>query len=68
MSILDCASRPWVEFDPQNAQHRAWFAEFQRSKSWAKCPVRFTVSGQAGVVHVIIQRKLIDYYTEQEFA
>lgn len=68
MSILNCVSRPWVEFDPENSQHRQWFAEFQRHKSWAKCPVRFTVSGQAGVVHGIIQRKLIDYYTEKEFS
>jgi hypothetical protein len=68
MSILNFAARPWVEFDAANPQHRAWFAEFQRSRSWAKCPVRFTVSGQAGVVHGIIQRKLIEYYTDLEFA
>jgi hypothetical protein len=67
MSILSQANRPWVEFDPTLAQHRKWFVEFQRTASWAKCPVRFMTRGNAGMVHGAITRKLVEYWGSQEF-
>ena len=67
MSRLDYIGRPWVAFDESNKQHRKWFAEFQRSKTWGRCPVRFIVSDDHGDLLTMIQRRLIDYYTTREF-
>lgn len=67
MSKLSFIGRPWVVFDPTLEQHRQWFAEFQARRSWGHCPVRFIVDDNAGDLLTMIQRKLIDYYTNKEF-
>jgi hypothetical protein len=67
MSRLDYIGRPWVAFDPENKQHRKWFAEFQRSGTWGHCPVRFIVSDEHGDLITLIQRKLIGHYVDKEF-
>jgi hypothetical protein len=67
MSRLAYIGRPWTAFDPANKQHRKWFAEFQRSGTWGRCPVRFIVSDDHGNLINIIQTKLIDYYVDKEF-
>jgi hypothetical protein len=67
MSRLDYIGRPWTAFDPENKQHRKWFAEFQRSGTWGHCPVRFIVSDQHGDLITLIQRKLIGHYVDREF-
>ena len=67
MSRLDYIGRPWVAFDETNKQHRKWFAEFQKSKTWGKCPVRFIVSDDAGDLLTLIQQRLNKFYTEKEF-
>ena len=67
MSRLAYIGRPWTAFDPANKQHRRWFAEFQRSGTWGRCPVRFIVSDDHGNLINIIQTKLIDYYVDKEF-
>ena len=67
MSILLFNGRPWVVFDAYNRQHRKWFAEFQRDRTWGNCPVRFISDDAAGDLLTMIQRRLIDYYTAKEF-
>jgi hypothetical protein len=67
MSRLDFIGRPWVAFDESNRQHRQWFAEFQETRTWGHCPVRFIVSDDHGDLLTMIQRRLITYYTNKEF-
>lgn len=67
MSRLDYIGRPWVSFSPENKQHRKWFAEFQRTGTWGRCPVRFIVSDEHGDLITLIQRKLIGHYVDREF-
>lgn len=67
MSRLSLYGRQWVVFDAQSKQHRQWFAEFQARKSWANCPVRFIIDDENGDLLTMIQRRLIEYYTDQEF-
>ena len=67
MSRLAFYGRQWTVFDADHKDHRQWFAEFQRSGTWSKCPVRFIVDDDHGDLITMIQRKLIEYYTDQEF-
>lgn len=67
MSRLQFIGRPWVDFDAANKQHRKWFAEFQRSGTWGRCPVRFFVSDDHGDLLTLIRRRLIDHYVNREF-
>jgi hypothetical protein len=67
MSRLAFFGRPWVVFDPANKNHRRWFAEFQANRAWGQCPVRFIVADENGDLITLIQRKLIEYYTNKEF-
>jgi len=68
MNKLQLAARPWQIFDPTNAQHRLYYAEFNRKGSWGTCPVRFVVTDDQGDLVTMIQRSLIKYYVDQEFA
>jgi hypothetical protein len=54
-------------FDAYNKQHREWFAEFQTHRSWSRCPVRFIIDNENGDLLTMIQRRLIEYYTDREF-
>jgi hypothetical protein len=67
MSRLELFSRPLVAFDAANKDHRRWFAHFQARHAWGKCPVRFIVPDDQGDLITLIQRRLIDYYTQKEF-
>lgn len=67
MSRLAFIGRPWVAFDAANRQHRQWFAEFQRTRTWGRCPVRFIVADDHGDLLMMIQTRLIDYYVGKEF-
>jgi hypothetical protein len=60
--------RPWVVFDAKNKLHRKWFAAFNRTLSWGGCPVRFVVNDDHGDLVTMIQRELIAYYVNKEFA
>jgi hypothetical protein len=60
--------RPWVVFDAKNKEHRKWFADFNRTNSWGRCPVRFVVNEDHGDLITMIQRELIAYYVDKEFA
>jgi hypothetical protein len=67
MSRLQLHGRQWVVFDPYNKNHRRWFAEFNRTAKWGKCPVRFVVNEDHGDLITQIQRELIAYYVSKEF-
>ncbi|NCZ53677.1 hypothetical protein EBY67_03525 [bacterium] len=67
MSRLAFYGRPWIVFDAYNKQHREWFAEFQARRSWSRCPVRFIIDDENGDLLTMIQRRLIEYYTDREF-
>ncbi len=67
MSILDLKSRPTVEFDAKNLQHRKHYAEFVKKKSWGYCPVRFAVRGSRTDLITQIERDMVDYYSYKEF-
>lgn len=67
MSKLHMGGRPWVLFEVDNPQHREWFAEFVKTKTWGKCPVRFEIDGEPGSIETI-KRMLLEYYTMKEFS
>lgn len=67
MSQLSYWGRPWAVFDPANKQHRCWFTQFQRSRTWGHCPIRFVITDESGDLITAIQRQLIDYYINKEF-
>lgn len=67
MSRLTYFGRPFTAFDPANKEHRKWFAEFQSRSSWGQCPVRFIIPDDSGDLLTLIQRRLVDYYTQREF-
>ncbi len=68
MSLLAYHGRPWAKFDAYNKNHRRWFAEFNANRTWKNCPVRFIVDEEQGDLITMIQRKLIQYYVDNEFA
>jgi hypothetical protein len=68
MSKLQLYGRPYVIFDPANKDHRRWFAKFNKHLSWGGCPVRFVIDDDHGDLVTMIQRKLIQYYVDKEFA
>jgi len=67
MSRLAYFSRPWVAFEASNKKHRRYFAEFQRTGTWGRCPVRFIIPDDSGDLITMIQRRLIDFYVQREF-
>ena len=67
MSKLALSNRIYVIFDVQNKLHRKWFAEFNQTRKWAKCPVRFVIDNDSGDLVTMIQRSLIQYYVDKEF-
>lgn len=67
MGKIQLFGRPWTVFDPNNKQHREWYADFERTSSWGSCPVRFIVDDDAGDLISMIQRRLLNFYTNKEF-
>jgi hypothetical protein len=68
MSQLALCGRPWTVFNPASKQHREWYHEFVKSNTWGRCPVRFVVPEDHGDLITMMQRTLVKYYIEQEFA
>lgn len=66
MSKLHLHARPWVTFNAADSQHRAWYADYIRTRSWGACPVRFEVDNEPGHIGAI-ERLLLEYYTKKEF-
>ena len=67
MSRLEVFARPIQVFDPRSREHRKAFHQFVKTSSWAQCPVRFVVLDDQGDLVTMIQRSLIEYYTNNEF-
>ncbi len=68
MSRLEFYCRPLVAFDPNNKDHRRFYAEFVNTSSWGSCPVRFIVpEDHGGDLVSMIKNSLINYYVEREF-
>lgn len=67
MSVLHFNARPWTVFDPDNKDHRKWYADFVKSGTWGRCPYRFIVPEDHGDLITMCQRSLIKYYVEKEF-
>jgi hypothetical protein len=67
VSRLQLHGRPWVVFDAKNKDHRRWFADFNQTGAWGRCPVRFVVNEDHGDLITMIQRELIRFYVDREF-
>jgi hypothetical protein len=67
MSRLQLHGRQWVVFDAKNKDHRRWFADFNETGAWGRCPVRFVVNDDHGDLITQIQRELIAHYVGKEF-
>lgn len=68
MSLMLLVGRPWVIFDAANRHHRKWYFQFQETRSWGNCPVRFILPGEEGDLVSMVNRQLIEYYTKKEFS
>jgi hypothetical protein len=69
--LLDHAQRPLVIFNPALKEHRAHYANFLKTNTWGKCPVRFAVDGPDGSNNNLayaMQRMLTEHYITKEFA
>jgi hypothetical protein len=67
MSRLQLHGRQFVVFDANNKDHRKWFADFNSTRRWGQCPVRFVVNDDHGDLITQIQRELIQFYVDKEF-
>ena len=68
MSKLEYLMRPLVAFDPQNKDHRRYYAEYVQYGGWGKCPVRFICPEDIGHdMPTMIRNRLCEYYISREF-
>ncbi len=68
MSKLEYLMRPLVAFDPNNKDHRRYYAEFLEYGGWGRCPVRFVCPEDIGHdLPTMIKNSLIEYYVGREF-
>lgn len=68
MSKLEYLQRPLVAFDPNNKDHRRYYAEFLQYGGWGRCPVRFVVTDDCGMdLPTMIKNRLCEYYISREF-
>ncbi len=57
-----------MAFDPNNKDHRRYYAEFVELGSWGRCPVRFICpEDNGGDLISMIKNNLIQYYIDREF-
>jgi hypothetical protein len=67
MTKLEFFNRPLVAFDPNNRQHREWFAEFMVHNTWGRCPVRFIVPEDSGLdLPGMCKDLLLEYYIKKD--
>lgn len=67
MTILNINARPWVSFDPSDADHRAYYMKFLQDHTWRSCPVQFHLEKGYGDLASQIENKLAAWYLSQEF-
>ena len=67
MSVLFRGSRPIVAFDVENPDHRRWFNDFVKYRTWGKSPVRFMTEALDQDLVSYINDKMLTYYLKQEF-
>lgn len=68
MSRLEYFARPLVAFDPNNKDHRRYYAEYVEYGGWGRCPVRFICPEDHGDnLPTMIRNSLIEYYVAREF-
>lgn len=67
MSRLQLHGRTYTVFDASDKEHRKWFAEFNATRRWGNCPVRFVLNDSHGDLITQIQRELIQFYVDKEF-
>jgi hypothetical protein len=68
MLKMNLHQRPWTLFDPKNKDHRAYFNEFLKTRSWKHCPVQWIIGDSSlDIVHHI-SKLLLEHYTSAEFA
>lgn len=68
MSRLEFYSRPLVAFDASNKDHRRYFHEFLKRRTWGNCPVRFICPAETGSDQVkMITSDLVNWYIGREF-
>jgi len=67
MSVLYLRSRPIVAFDVSNPEHRRYYADFVKYKTWGKCPVRFMAESLDLDLVTYVSDKMLEYYVKQEF-
>jgi hypothetical protein len=67
MSILTLKARPIIAFDENNLEHRRYFSDFIKRKTWGYCPVRFMADDVNNDLVSHINRKMLDYYITKEF-
>ena len=67
MSILLRNRRDMVAFEVENPDHRKWFAEFVKYRSWGQCPVRFMTDALDQDLVSFINEKMLAYYIKREF-
>ncbi len=66
-NVLASKVRPEVEFDPSNPEHRRLYSLFLKNSSWRHSPIRFITRPSYGIDKGVIDRKLLEYYTNNEF-
>lgn len=59
-------SRPEVQFNASNTEHRFAFTNFLRNKKWGDSP-RFYLEEGYSCVPEMIKDKLLQYYINKEF-
>ena len=57
-----------MAFDPNNKDHRRYYAQYLESRTWGRCPVRFIVpEDHGGDLISMMKNSMIQYYIEREF-
>lgn len=67
MTLLDLKSRPTVNFDAANREHRQHYTTFLQNRTWRDCPVQFYLERGYGDLASMIENKLAAYYLQREF-
>jgi hypothetical protein len=67
MTLLDLKSRPTVNFNASDRDHRQYYMAFLQNRSWRECPVQFYLERGYGDLSSMIENKLAVHYLAREF-